>query len=378
MVSEVSITTGEVLEGSIRYSERNERLCDEVMIVHVMTGGTEHKVLELYELCRPKALFLTAFPKRNSLPAALESLRGLPRGGLFLIKEEIDIQSIRNIARRTEKFVGSKTAMIGEPAPWLVEVPSRTALKNKLGIDLINIDISEFSEMVYRSEVGNSELNYLKAGASEVKVEDEDLLKALKVKKALERIIDKLNVKSLALNCFELIEQMGITPCVAVALLNSAGIPTACEGDLLSLVSMIAQYSTYGRIGGVFNVVDVDSDRVLFAHCTAPLTMLDEYSLVPHYETGSPVAIEGKVFEGRGLLALRLDRELRTSHAMVGESVKGPKRDTCKTQIWMKVRKSSGKIEGNHRVLIDSDDLKPLSVVLSAFGIEPPYLGQML
>ncbi len=371
MVSEISVTTSEVLEGTIRYGEANEKLCDDVMVVYVMTGGTEHKVMELYEICKPKALFLVAFPRRNSLPAALEALTSLPRGGLYIVRSDNDISKVRGVARRAERIINSTTVLIGGVANWLVEVPAKDVLKEKFGLRIIEMGIEEMLDAFENAKVSEEEVKGLKLGATTVEVSDEDLTKALKLKKALERVIDTINAKSLAINCFDFIKVFGVTPCLAVALLNSANVPVACEGDLLSLSSMIVSYVGLGKVGGIFNVNDIMEDKVLLSHCTAPLTMLDEYSLVRHYETGAPVAIKGKIYEGRPLMALRVDRELESANVWVGTSVDGPEADACRTQIWMKTRPQ---IWGNHRVVMDSDDYASLSFALGAFGIKPPNL----
>ncbi|UXD22105.1 hypothetical protein IPA_01675 [Ignicoccus pacificus DSM 13166] len=369
MVSEVSVTTGEVLEGTTRYTGESERLCDEVMIIHVMTGGTEHKVIELYQSCKPKALFITAFPKRNSLPAALEALQGLEKGGLYLVKSDEDLQKVRVMAKRAERFVNSKSVLIGGVAPWLVEVPSRERLEEVFGIRVIDVSIDELITSFENSKVEEDTIKSIKAGASKVEVKDEDLVNALKLRNALEKVIDLVGAKSLAINCFELIKHLGVTPCLPLALLNSANIPSACEGDLLALSGMILSYIAFGKVGGVFNVVDLQRGRVLLAHCTAPLTMLDDYSLVPHYETGAPVAVQGRILPGRDLIALRLSKGLKEAQVWIGKSTVGPRADACRTQVWMEANVNP---RGNHRVLVDSSDTRALRAALGAFGIKPP------
>ncbi len=364
---EVSVSSGEPLRGIPKFTT-DSKLCDNVMVVYVVTGGTENQLLELYEACKPKFLLVGAFPKRNSLAAALEALSSLPRGGLYVIRGESDVEAVRAIAKRASRVVNSKVLLIGGVAPWLVETPSEETLKEKMGLEVIEVGLGELERAHSNSKVSEEEVKSLISGASKVEVDENALTEALKVKEALRALLDSYGANSLAINCFEAIKRLDVTPCLALSLLNSSGTPSACEGDLLSLTSQWLAYVAYGSVGGIFNVVEVLGRRVALAHCTAPMIMLDEYELVRHYETNVPVAVKGKVLPGRSFVALRLNRDLGEPVIWTGESVKGPELDACVTQIWMEVRELYG-LRGNHRVLVEASSLAELYATLNSFGI---------
>lgn len=364
---EVSVSSAEAISGIPKFTSES-KLCDEVMIAYVVTGGTERYLLELYEACKPKFLLLGAFPKRNSLAAALEALEGLPKGGLYVIRDERDFLKLRAIANRASKLANSKALLIGGVAPWLVEVPQRETLRGVLGLEVIDVGWEEVETAYESSSVNEEEVKSLVSGASKVEVNIEALERALRLKEALRKLLETYGARSLAINCFELIKRMNVTPCLALSLLASAGTPSACEGDLLSLTSQWMSYVAYGVVGGVFNVVEILDRKVALAHCTAPITMLDEYDLVTHYETSVPVAIRGRISPGRDLIALRVNRELKDPIIWKGKSVEGPELNACRTQVWMEVENLYG-LKGNHRVAFPASSLAELYSTLWAFGI---------
>lgn len=57
----------------------------------------------------------------------------------------------------------------------------------------------------------------------------EDLLKAMRVYKSIRKLCDKYQLNALTLSCFEMIEKLGTTGCLALSLLNNEGILRAVK-----------------------------------------------------------------------------------------------------------------------------------------------------
>ncbi|NPA85257.1 MAG: hypothetical protein GXO07_04535 [Crenarchaeota archaeon] len=337
-----------------------------LVAVKVESGGSERFVLEAYDKCDPKAFLLLAYPYKNSLAAALEAAAALPKGGLIFVKDKEDEMKALSGLKRLERFVGAKIALIGGVADWLVAPAlGREDFRKYLGAEVIDIDIKKVIEAYedVRNEDVEEVVRSVKVGASEVAVSDEDLYKAARLYEALRRLLS--GFRAAAINCFPLIKELYVTPCLALALFNAANFPFACEGDLNSLFSMIMIFSALGRVGGVFNLDYVDEEKIMLAHCTAPLTLLDRYSLVRHYETGNPVAIRGYVEEGKDSIALRFAKD--DYEIVKGVTMKGPRMDACETQIWMRVREPP-KMLGNHRVWVDSGEAEVLEALIRSLG----------
>lgn len=68
----------------------------------------------------------------------------------------------------------------------------------------------------------------------------EDMIKAMRLYRAIKRIVEEERLSAITLSCFRLIDQTGTTGCLALALLNDEGIIAGCEGDLQSVFTMLA------------------------------------------------------------------------------------------------------------------------------------------
>ena len=58
----------------------------------------------------------------------------------------------------------------------------------------------------------------------------EEIEKALNVYGGCQRLIEKYKLDAITVRCFELINYVPTTGCLALAILNTEGIPAACEG----------------------------------------------------------------------------------------------------------------------------------------------------
>ena len=75
----------------------------------------------------------------------------------------------------------------------------------------------------------------------------EDMIKAMRLYRAIRKIVDEDRLSALTLSCFRLIEQTGTTGCLALSLLNDEGIIAGCEGDLQSVFTMLAAKVLTGK-----------------------------------------------------------------------------------------------------------------------------------
>lgn len=75
---------------------------------------------------------------------------------------------------------------------------------------------------------------------------------------------------AVTLSCFSLIEKLGTTGCLALALLNDEGIPAGCEGDLQSIFTLLIAKTLTGQAGFMANPAFINDDlnEIVMAHCT--------------------------------------------------------------------------------------------------------------
>jgi L-fucose isomerase-like protein len=96
---------------------------------------------------------------------------------------------------------------------------------------------------------------------------------------ALDNLSQEARLDALAIRCWNEIEiQMGITPCVAMGVLNETGLAAACEVDLGNAVAMralhLASYNPAALMDWNNNYNDEDDKCIIF-HCgPAPASMM--------------------------------------------------------------------------------------------------------
>ena len=110
------------------------------------------------------------------------------------------------------------------------------------------------------------------------------------------------SLSGLTIRCFDLLDTVHNTGCLALARLNAEGVLSTCEGDIPLLVSMMIAKRKTGNTGFQCNLSRIDGDELLFAHCTAPLDMLDGYEYDTHFESGLGTAIRGKIKTGEAFI----------------------------------------------------------------------------
>ena len=125
------------------------------------------------------------------------------------------------------------------------------------------------------------------------------------------------------------------TGCLALALLNAEGIPAACEGDQKSLVSMMVLNALTQESGFMANpsCMDPEKGEIIFAHCTLPIDMPDEYSLTTHFESGIGVAVASDI-KAQPMTIFKCDETMRRYYAGRADLVETMHReDLCRSQM---------------------------------------------
>jgi L-fucose isomerase-like protein len=96
----------------------------------------------------------------------------------------------------------------------------------------------------------------------------------------LDQLVQEARLDALAIRCWtEMQMQMGISPCVAMGVLNETGLASACEVDLGNAVAMraltLASYNPVALMDWNNNYNDEDDKCILF-HCgPAPASMME-------------------------------------------------------------------------------------------------------
>lgn len=299
-------------------------------LIYVRTGGTEG----LFKgLCINGNVRLLTSGQSNSLAASMEILSYLRQHGQ---KGEILHGPASEIAERIKEgfqadkdeslFVkplaptdlgGLRLGVIGKPSGWLISSGVDYAkAKEKFNVELIDIPMEE-----------------LVSSKSFEGVDMKSFQGSEAVYDALSGLIEKYKLGGLTLRCFDLLDTIHNTGCLALARLNAEGVPASCEGDIPALISMVWLQKTKGCPGFQCNLSKIDGDELLFAHCTIPLSMTTSYSYTTHFESGIGTAIKAEVPLGP-VEIFKISPDLDHCVSIPGEIIRNEsKPNLCRTQV---------------------------------------------
>lgn len=363
----VSTVTNEFLESiGISYKLKGSDYSDygthSLSLIYVRTGGTEgifKRLLPELMAKSPRPFYLLTSGKSNSLAASMEILSYLRqhdiRGEIIHGCTAYIAQRIRlleTVEQACRQLQGSRLGIIGQPSDWLISSHAdKEIVRKRLGIELVDIPMQTLIE-----KVGNK---------------CEDVMPgALRIYDALKDIVDNYSLQGFTLRCFDLLSAVRNTGCLALAKLNSEGYVAGCEGDVPAMLSMMMVRSLLGISGFQANPASIDPDtgEMLFAHCTIPLDMVEDYEFDTHFESGIGVGIRGHMKEGP-VTIFKLAGDFSRYFVAEGTLVRNQaKPDLCRTQQVIQLSDKSQTayfltspignhhiiLPGHHQLLIDN------------------------
>lgn len=321
-------------------------------LIYVRTGGTEgifNRLLPLLLQKSAQPFYLLTSGKSNSLAASMEILS-------FLRQRNLDgeiihgspeyvtrrIGELQKVGEARKLLNGCRLGIIGQPSDWLISSHAAPQLvKDKLGIELVEVDMSELLDAVGPDVDGGE------AGA-------------MKIYEALKLIVSRYNLQGFTLRCFDLLSAVRNTGCLALAKLNSEGIVAGCEGDVPAMLTMKIAQALTGIIGFQANPasIDVETGQMVFAHCTIPLSLVERYEFDTHFESGIGIGIRGYMKEGP-VTVFKVSGDLSRHFVGQGQLIRNEaKPDLCRTQQVIRLDDASQATYfltrpiGNHHIVL--------------------------
>lgn len=320
-------------------------------IIFVRTGGTEGLFKEIFPTLDGNILLLTS-GKSNSLAASLEIMSYLNQqgckgeilhGSVSYISERINV--LAKVSEARKSLNGKNLGIIGEPSDWLISSDAdKKAVKEKLGINLLDINIQELVEETGKLDTYPHEVRAIRKELEESASEAVRKYAegALKIYVALKNIITKYNLSGLTLRCFDLLDSVGNTGCLALAMLNSEGISSGCEGDVPALLTMTIGQALTGSCGFQANPSRIDplTGELLLAHCTIPFNMVHSRSFNTHFESGIGVAVHGEMPVGDATI-FKVSGDLGRSFCTEADLLSNQyENNLCRTQINLRLKEN--------------------------------------
>ncbi|HIP65011.1 MAG TPA: hypothetical protein EYH08_00590 [Pyrodictium sp.] len=193
-----------------------------------------------------------------------------------------------------------------------------------------------------------------------------------------EKIVEEFNAHAVTINCFPFILEFKFTPCIALSMLLDEGVPAACEADYRALTLLALAQLLTGKPGWIGNFTDYDpvTHQVTFSHCTVATSITEHSTLVSHFETGTPYAVEGRLRKQVYTIAA-ISPDYSTMAVAKAELLESGMLTggRCRTQAILKVeevdpRPLTEKLVSNHHVLMVGDVRYELSIVAKVFGMK--------
>ncbi len=351
----------EALGEDLQKVSLEQYLADDFALLYVASGGSEGFFLEVFEQLKARHCYILTSGESNSLAASMEILSYLNKhgGSGEILHGDMDqvagqIRALRNAHRALAALRGKKLGCIGEPSDWLIASSySPEAMMRKLGLGFVSIPMEELLEEIAKERYEPNEYTALFQAQTFDKGEIE---KALYVYGAFQRLVEKYQLCGVSVRCFDLLDTVYTTGCLGLSILNSLGVYGGCEGDMPALLSMAVLGSITGEPLFLCNPSRFDTKEgyAIFAHCTIPVTMLKDFCLNTHFESGIGVAVQGRFEEGPCTL-FKCEGDLSRFHAQEGEILDVPFSDMlCRTQIKVKLDDFSyflTKPINNHHIL---------------------------
>ncbi len=210
---------------------------------------------------------------------------------------------------------------------------------------------------------------------SVAEINDEDFNKSARICVALKELIERHDLTSLSVRCFDFIGKYRSTGCYAVSFLNDRGVVAGCEGDIPATVAMITLSEVTGGPTFLANPTFVRGHRLVLAHCTIAPKLTTRYEYRTHFESRLGVAISGALKKGERVTVARYNREYSVLRAGEGRIVKGDawSEELCRTQAEIEMDGDAETIKdnpmGNHLVMTYGNHVSSLRELASLAGM---------
>ena len=357
-ISDIEKSLGEWLQ----FSDLDDYDCD-VKLIFVETGGSEGLFLEAAKQLQEPYYLLTS-GGNNSLAASLEIMTWIglngKRGEILHGTPDYIAGRIRELAQTAgakRKLMGTRLGVVGKPSDWLISsVPDYGMVKEKLGVELVDISLKEFEKRAVAVPEPESPSNWnLRA------LEKYEMQKAEGIRAVMDEVIAEYDLKGLTIRCFDLLAPTGSTGCLGLSHLNDTGFTGTCEGDIAAMLSMHIVRALTGQSSFQANPsrIDTENNRVTFAHCTVPTDMLVDFRLDTHFESGTGVAIAGEMKKEK-VTVFRLSGDLKNYYVTTGTVTDTPhEKNLCRTQIVVQMDSPVTELLknpcGNHHIVFYGD-----------------------
>lgn len=236
----------------------------------------------------------------------------------------------------------ARIGIVGEPSDWLVaSAPAPDGVQRRWGPTFIEVPLAGVMERFDENiEAPMAVPVQVRAHPGSHTPHPAEIETAARFEPVLQQTATDLRLDAVAVRCFDLVLDAHTSGCLALSSLNDHGVIAGCEGDLASTLGMLWGKLLTGQLGWMANPAGADRSTgvIELAHCTVPLSLVDEYELDTHFESGLGVGINGHLPTGDVTLLRLGGRELEHLWCVDGQAMRTtPREGRCRTQLDVRV-----------------------------------------
>lgn len=339
-------------------------------IFFIETGGTEEQFKKIFT-SHSEPYILLATNANNSLPASLEIATFLRKNNKKFVLIHGTPEEVRNkilsgfcgkkaeICRdflKTDLLKNMRFGVIGKPSDWLIASDvDYKKFHEDFGGEIIDISTEEFLKEI--DEKKSAKLTSKFDQYSNEKVSQETIKGALQIYEAISSLVKRYKLDGVTVRCFDLLDSVKNTSCLALAMLNEEGIIATCEGDVPTMLSMAIIKKAFNESSFQVNpsYLNLDQKYGYFAHCTLPLNMCKSFSFDTHFESGIGLGVKGELKE-QDVTIFKMNANLKDYEIFEGKIVENlHKNNLCRTQVKVEFEENIDSMftspNGNHLVI---------------------------
>lgn len=312
--------------------------------------------------------------EKNAPPALTDAYAVLRRIGVevglaYTKKQVFDLLKACDVLTDLKKSI---ILFTGEPEPWVISsVRNGKRIEEKFGIHTKTITLEELEKRYYEAnavETAGYARDWPERAEYMSEPHLEDVEKAAALQWAIIDLLKEHKADCFCAKCFELIGRINTTACLALSFLNgSSAWCGACEGDLDSAVSLMVMKKLTGKQPWMANPIVMDKNKLILAHCSAPVTGEESYTyrLRSHHESGTGVSTEVIMPVQRTVTLMRIGNNMDNIQFFTGTAESQPDIKTCRTRLQIHVEQLDEHIEktlGCHYIMVYGDVTEQLRI----------------
>jgi L-fucose isomerase-like protein len=373
-------------EAGVQLLEEYARKAD-VILLYKPHLGLGNCIVRISEYNLPVILFNDEGMVNNPLDA-LEYI--YPREKVWVAVDYQDLNNCLMALSAKKKLAQTKILILNADYPHWVSFLCRVhggseAIKEKLGIEL---EYVKSEEVIKRWEDVSAERirplvkNWTKEAERIVEPEEKDLVAVARLYLVMKDLLEEKNAKAITMAYGE--SPLPV-PCFAYTNLRDEGVPSACEADIISLLSMIMLNYVAEKpcfMGNTF--IDATDGILIISHCVCPRKMEgyganpEPYTLRRYHREkfiGSLTAFV-KMETGREVTICRLGGDLKSmliAKGTITDCVDSDADEYCRIKAKVKIENAKEfvhRTSGNHHVMVYGDYTEPLRRLNEILGIK--------